>query len=400
MSEQQLRDLLRDKAEPVEAPALAESSWRLAGVRRRRRHATVGAVAAVLAVALVGGGLLTAGRDPGQPAPGTHASAQPSATYHLPVAPTQLPRTIDTDPRHAEKLSTHPLDGPAVGLFAAYPKGWPERFPQSTSVLVLGQDGRMRLIDTATILSSGDGYDPAPVLPGSLSPSGTKAAFPQMNGRLLVVDLTGASSRQYLVSRGETVDSMWWIGDGTIAASTDASTHLIELRSKGSTRTMEVSDALAPRRPTARSELVSFVAAPAGTNTEIRRFSADGQLLDSQLSTHAFTHWYGPGFADGTRAVRTAVGTKSAPEGGGSSIVVLPLRGGGLTETVDCPGGNGRHQKVPCVILGWPQSERLVVLDHARATGQLLSVDLPTEKVSVAADLTQDAQVALRPGVY
>lgn len=400
MSEQQLRDLLRDTAEPVEAPALAESCWRLAGVRRRRRHAAVGTVAAALAVVLVGGGLLTTGRDHGHPAPGTRASAQPSATYHLPVAPTKLPRTIDTDPSHAEKLSTHPLHGPALGLFAAYPKSWPARIPDSISVLVLGQDGRMRLIDTASIRSSGDGYDPAPVLPGSLSPSGTKAAFPQMNGNLLVVDLTGTGHRSYFLGH-ETVDSMWWIGDGTVAASTATATHFVDLRSKG-IHTVMVPDALAPRRPSARSDLVSFADVTGLRQTEIRRYGDDGVLLDRRRSTvRPYSHWYGPGMTDATRAARAAIGTKVHPLGDGNSVVVMPLDGDSRDAvTVDLPGGNGRHQKAPLVILGWPQPDRLIVLDHARGTDQVLSVDLGTEKVSVTANLTQDSQVALRPGVY
>jgi hypothetical protein len=92
------------------------------------------------------------------------------------------------------------------------------------------------------------------------------------------------------------------------------------------------------------------------------------------------------------------MGTKVHPDSGnGSSIVAVPLRGG-TPETVDCPAGSGRQQKASCVILGWPQRDRLSVLDHG--TGQVLSVNLRTEKASVAARLTVDAQVALRPGVY
>jgi hypothetical protein len=325
-------------------------------------------------------------------------TAQPSATYHLPVAPTKLPRTIDTDPRHAEKLSAHPLNGPALGLFAARPEGWPQRIPDSVSVLALGQDGRMRLIDTAHILSSGDGYDPAPVLPGSLSPSGTKAAFPQLDGNLLVVDLTGKSQQRYFLGH-ETVMSLWWVGDERIMASTEVATHVVELQPGGTTGGVPVADALAPRQPTARSDLVAFAAAPGGASgTELRRYNADGRLLDRELSTHGFPHWYGQGFTDGTLAVRTSMGTKVDPDGGnGSSIVAVPLRGG-TPETIDCPARSGRQQKASCVILGWPQRDRLSVLDHE--TGQVLSVDLRTEKVSAAARLTLDAQVALRPGVY
>jgi hypothetical protein len=77
----------------------------------------------------------------------------------------------------------------------------------------------------------------------------------------------------------------------------------------------------------------------------------------------------------------------------------VPLDGDSAgTVTIDVPTGTGRHQKAPLVLVGWPQRDRLSVLDHT--TGQLLSLDLRTKKVSVAASLTQDAQVALRPGVY
>ncbi|WP_030449463.1 hypothetical protein [Actinocatenispora sera] len=104
---------------------------------------------------------LTGTREHDHPAPGTYASVEPSAhrstggsaADSLPLAATQLPRTIDTDPAHAEPLSTRPVRH-ALGLFAAYPAGWPQVPPRTSVVLVLGDDARMRRIATVAVLGS------------------------------------------------------------------------------------------------------------------------------------------------------------------------------------------------------------------------------------------------------
>jgi hypothetical protein len=415
MSEQELRELLRDKAAPVEPPALAESSWRLAAVRRRRRHTTAGTVAAVLAVALLGAGALTATRDHGHPAPGTRASAEPSghrstgdsAADALPLAATQLPRTIDTDPAHAEPLSTHPVRH-ALGVFAAYPAGWPQVLPHTSVVLVLGDDGRMRRVDTVTVLGSRDGYEPAPVVSSALNAAGTQAAFPQPDGTILTVDLTGTGHRSYKMDTG-TVQAMWWVGDDELVVGTTELTRVLDLRS-GSSRLLPFGDALIPQDPGADQGYVTMSVPPdslgaddpGNAGVDITRYDRRGRRLGVDGFWNGLHRWSGPGIMNGSWAVRVAGGTRLDPSSQDYSVVALPLGDNNSPDAVvvTCPGGSGRHQKGSCVPLGWAAPDRVLVLDHAHSEHQLVSVDLRTEKVSAVARLTRDAQVAIRPGRY
>ncbi|GIL29340.1 hypothetical protein [Actinocatenispora comari] len=408
MSEQQLRDLLRDKAEPVQPPALAESSWRLAAVRRRRRRATAGTAAAVVAVALLGAGALGGGL-PGttrHPSPPAHRSTGDSAADALPLAATRLPRTIDTDPAHAEPLSTHPVEH-ALGLFAAYPAGWPQVLPRTSVVLVLGDDGRMRRIDTVRVLGSRDGYEPAPIAPGALNAAGTRAAFPQPDGTLLTVDLTGTGHRSYRMATG-TVESLWWNGDAEIVVSTSELTRVLDLAT-GRSRLLPFGDALMPRYPNPGTGFLAMpVDRPAGAlgpynvAVEVRSYDERGHRKGYAGSWNGLHGWYGPGVTNGSWAVRASSGTRVDPDAQNDSVVAVPVNGNASPDAVvvTCPGGNGPHQKASCRPLGWAGPDRLLVVDHAHSQHQLLSVDLRTEKVSAVARLTGDAQVAIRPGGY
>jgi hypothetical protein len=397
MSEQQLRDLLRDKAEPLGPPALAESSWRLAAVRRRRRRATVGAAAAVLAVALLGTGLLTTARQHDRPAP--TATARPGD--RLPLAATRLPRTIDTDPAHAESLSAHPVRH-ALGLFAAYPKGWPQATVRSSTVLVLGDDGTMRVIDTVPISASGDGYEPAPLAPGALNATGTRAAFVQPDGTILTVDLTGTGHHSYRMTTGN-VESLWWNGDTEIVVGTVNVTRVLDLRT-GASRLLPLPDVLMPQRARAGDGFVTMSVpdGPLSAAVLVRRYDPRGRELGVDGFWNGLHRWYGPGLVNGSWAVRVAGGTRVDPASQAYSVVAVPRHGNDSSDAVvvTCPGDDGHHQQGSCVPLGWVGTDRLLVLDHAHAQHQVLSVDLRTEKISAVAWLTGDAQVAIRPGVY
>jgi hypothetical protein len=397
MSEQQLRDLLRDKAETVEAPALAESSWRLAGVRRRRRRTAFGSVTAAVVALIVTGGLVTAQHQHARPDHSVVGSAAPSPSDKLPTAPTQLPRTIDTDPSDAGRLSKNPVRH-ALGIFAAYPKDWPQNAPEYSTVLVLGDDGRMRRIDTTSILGSQDGLAPAPILPGALDQNGTMAAFPQPDGYVLTVDLTGTAHHRYRVGTGGPVESLWWAGTDRLVLGTSTRTHLLDVRT-GAVRTLPFGAALVPEQPTNQPGYVTFgTASDAGTT--IRRYGPDGQLTGTVRSDWWYSHWYGPGFTAGPLAVRTAFGSRQNPKGGGNTIVATPLSGGDTRAwAIDCPI-DGPELKFSCELLGLPQTYRAMVLDHAHPQHQLLLADLGTGQFSAVSRLTRDGQVALAPWAY
>jgi DNA-directed RNA polymerase specialized sigma24 family protein len=190
--------------------------------RRRQRRRQVRAVAAAIVLLAIGGVAIgTPGGDddarksdvdlPLPPIPSTPVQLDP-ADIQQPPRPedidalswrdTFLPQVLPVDVANAPPLSEDPIDH-ALALVAG----------EGTEVGVVGDDGRLRRLDGVVL---GPRPDPSsatssPVAKGSLTPDGSRAAFPQADA-VVVVDLaTGDSERFGLLGPNTRVT---WFPDG------------------------------------------------------------------------------------------------------------------------------------------------------------------------------------------
>jgi len=205
---EQLRQRLQEVAEPVQPPPdLAALAW--AGAARRRRRRLTAGLAVVACVAAIG---LVAVGDPASlgvrlpqvgrgtdgaatagPGEGILMAPSRSGEATLPWARTGLPRRIDLDPSHAVPLSTSPVRRAVALVERADEHGF-----AAGPVLALGDDGRMRRLDSYSLSRSRNatGRTLGVLKDTSLSPDGRFAAFPDGLGPV-VVNLTDGSERRY-----------------------------------------------------------------------------------------------------------------------------------------------------------------------------------------------------------
>lgn len=252
MTDQRLSELLGELAEPVTARGLSERAWRRAQQVRRRRRATMGAVAAVTVTA----GALTLVRPPGNdvwvgdrtvpsssarpsddPA-GPEQSASPQADVTPPAATvagapawlsprpedesalpflrSALPATADLT-RPAPPLRDQPLPRAAAAYLLTTENG------ELDGVLVLGAGSgsplrRVDLPDGMGWVPDGQGNVTAPFLRTSLSPDGRRIAFAQEH-EIVVLTLADASWQRYPV-RSVNTDLFQWFDDNTVYSGT------------------------------------------------------------------------------------------------------------------------------------------------------------------------------------
>lgn len=189
--------------------------------RRQRRHGKRAAAAAIVVLAIGGVAIGISGGDdearksdvdlplpPIQPTPAQldpvdiQQPPRPEDVGSLPWRDTALPRVLPVDVATAPPLSEDPIDH-ALALVAGV----------GTEVGVVGDDGRLRRLDGVEL---GPRPDPSsatasPVAKGSLTPDGSRAAFPQADA-VVVVDLaTGDSDRFGLLGPNSRVT---WFPDG------------------------------------------------------------------------------------------------------------------------------------------------------------------------------------------
>lgn len=410
MSEQRIQELMRAVAEPVEPPTLAETSWRAAGgrIRRNRRIGMSVTAAAVAVVALVAGTwrpaddskhpaappttLTSVGHTPVTVLPAGGESRLPQASSSV------LPDAIDTNPAHAVPLSEDPVNA-AVGLFAPYPKDWPHNPPKIVTVLVLGDDGRMRRIDTVAIRGTRDGLSPAPIVAGALNGAGTEAAFPQPDGTVLTVDLRGTGFRRYHV--GGWVESVFWAGnDGhRIGVVREDRTDMVRVPSGGVVRRFPGTGIALPQRGM-WSRVMTLTGQSAGSGTyhapelDVWEWQDKTHMTSTKLTLpNTLNRWYGAAFTDGTRVVRTTFGSPSS-EGTGESVVAVRRGMAQPLRILSLPYGSDRG-KLCCSVLGWPEGNAVLVDDHSAPEHHILAWNLRTGKVWRVATLSQDAQVSL-----
>lgn len=404
MGEQAIRELLTATAEPVGPAYLAEPAWRLAGVRRRRNR-LVGLGAGVAVVALVAVGLTVSRDVPPRPVRGDAPSAARTGeaggmpvtiidgTAPLPAVATTIPSTVDTDPAHALPLSRYPV-GHALGVFVPYPAGWPRAMPTYSTVLVLGEDGRMRRVDTVPVRSSGDGLAPGPVTSGALDLAGRTAAFPQPGGAVLTVDLQGTGHRLYRV--GADVRSVRWSGDDTLILGSEDGTRMLDVHSGHIDRYAYTDVALAQDLTTVEP-LVGLT----GTTISGYRYGARHPSTTTVRLPAGLHGWYGDAWTNVARMVSVVRASFGQPFTMAAGETVVALQAGRSTPkralTVSYTKTRG---KTCCTVLGWPKAGDVVLVDDHVTTGhRILAWNIDTGDVRQVTRLTRDAQVALAPSL-
>jgi hypothetical protein len=194
MTQERLRELLRERVADEAMPDLSAQAWTRARVLRRRRR--LGAAAGVVGVAVVvSGGLaalsstpLTDPREPGvsdrQTSPGapTSSAAEPDATYQ------GAPVWWSPDQREERELA--PIDSPfpaEIDLDASEPYVVGEldhaiaAFARGREVVLLGPAGELRTVDVSSVekFTKPNGYRYFPSSSWMLTPDGQQLVFPQ-----------------------------------------------------------------------------------------------------------------------------------------------------------------------------------------------------------------------------
>jgi hypothetical protein len=233
MTEPDVRVLLAELAESVDAPDLASRAWDHS-VRRRRRRATIGAgvVAAATAVAIGAVQLRAdnASTAPTHPSP-TMSKATESAGptldgFSIAIAPTladeaSLPSAATPLPAVIDLSAPNPsvLDHPLLWALAAFEiekvVGDSTRFD---GVMLLGPAGELRHLDAPRLqlLDTGEGNVTRPFSAGSLSPDGTRLAFPQPDGVSVFSIATGQWTSFPVSASGDALVRLYWTSDTTV----------------------------------------------------------------------------------------------------------------------------------------------------------------------------------------
>jgi hypothetical protein len=222
MSDQDLRELLREQVADVTTTDLSQAAWATASRRRRRRRGAIAVAGAAAVVAAVAGASVVASghgtgpqpSHPSRPAP-LPSTAGPDAHYQgLPVwwSPDlaqelelpwsdQLPLLRDIDPaRASDDLATIQR---AVAAFG-----------RDDEVVLVAPDGSLhRLpVDLDRPATDESGYEVSPYGPSMLSPDGTHLVFPQA-GSLAVYDVPGHRWSTIEVGTSRTAYVTWATDD-------------------------------------------------------------------------------------------------------------------------------------------------------------------------------------------
>jgi hypothetical protein len=402
MTEKGLRELLDAIAEraPAASPELAGRAWASARRRRRRQWAAViGAAALAMIVTLA---VDRVGDRPSRPAaaPDASATASPRPTIsgvvqvapdgpaeaRLPQADTRLRGGLDLDPARALLLSAAPVRRSAAVVQAG----------PSAPVLVLGDDGRTRVIDDVRLVPNADaGGNGAPVLDStSLSPDGARVALLQP-AEVVVVDLASGAARHHRVP-GSLVRAVWPDAGAHVLISRDgAGSVLLDVRSGTVAAAGYQGADVAFGAGRAAVELLSGtidngrLARPA----TLRRHASTGAVVQREL-TPMVAAWEGAPFVRDGLVARAAVTTTVEAPGlavaNPQAVAVIDTETGQLRRLLAINDGAG-HSTGCCPVLGWLDSETVLVanlgvrvLAWNTATGELTRVaELPAAAVSL-----------------
>ena len=234
MTEPDVRDLLVELADSVESPDLATTAWDRSVSRRRRRMAAgVGAVAAATAIAAGAVHLRaddTSTGGPTHPSPTTSQPSEPAGRTlddftvavaptladeaTLPIAGSPLPSTIDLSAPNPSVVD-HPLLSAVAAFAIRKVVGDTTRFD---GVMLVGPGGELRHLDAVRLqpIDIGDGNVASPFTAGSLSPDGTRLAFPQPDGVTVFTIPTGGWTSFPMSVTGNDLVDLHWTSDGMI----------------------------------------------------------------------------------------------------------------------------------------------------------------------------------------
>jgi hypothetical protein len=347
VSTKEIARLLEEAAAHVPPPQLAEASW--AGVvrARRRRRVAVGGSAFVAAALVAAIAIPLAGRPATVAPPGSPAStaATPPVDRVLPQPPdrydVRLPRST-TDLADAKVLAAGSLVR-ADALFEPAPSA-----EQPRPVYALFDGVPYRLDVPLRWVTLGERQFSPPLRPGSLSPDGRRAAFPQPDA-VVIVDLrTAVASTIPLPGLNE--DVLWHDARSVVVAQAGRAflVDAVNGQASGVAARFDPADTLGGQPlvelpPDIGSGLTLREWEP--TEGSPRRTIAVDQR---DVRPYAVTGWSGPAHRSVGLIVRAAV--VRSPDGPGTPAVAVVERGSGRVVRLLLADRPGADWGAP---LGW-----------------------------------------------
>lgn len=407
MTDAGVPELLNELASTVAPSDLAEVAW-LDGRRRRARRrvlvATASVAAVVTVVALTWATTPSPGRPPvgGTPTPsaGPTASAAPGRILvapsradepGLPWRSTPLPPDL-TAPATTTLLSAEPVTRALALIETTDPATDP---PSSNGVVVIGDDGRPRSIDSVHLqmVPDGAGNQSYPLRAGSLAPDGTQAAFPQHDA-VVIVDLTTGRARQ-LGLPGFNEDVAWSPDSSRVIVTRSAGGIVLDATTGASKPLTGTTGAgVAFLDSTRLVELDESVTAQA--SVRIRRTPAAPAETVASISN--FAGWWGQPFVTSQFVARSSFSTGLQVEGIATSDPQLITALDTATPTdrrvlaLDWTGRN----KGCCPVLGWLDTNTVLFLSDGGGTAtRILAWDVERRTVERVSELPAQTLVSL-----
>lgn len=303
----------------------------------------VGAVVVAL-VAVFLHGRDSPGPPDAEPSPPGRDDTRPS----LPLLATYLPEHLDLTTRPELRLSGSPV-GFAIALLQ------PVLFdPPDSSVVVLGDDGRLRLLNVGRLEPARDrdgNLQPA-LDPTSLSPDGRRAAFAQPD-RIVLVDLTTATATDLPLPGWN--ESVSWLGDELVATQEGLSFLLEPETGAVSPYPASASDLAFDASADCPAVEVTAPAGP-GTGIRVRQWCDPATPTERPIPTTGdIISWSGPGWARDGHVARVAVLDRGESNPAGPPVNELLLIdvetatiARGVTPPLDTDTRVNYH-----VVLGW-----------------------------------------------
>jgi len=274
----------------------------------------------------------------------------------LPQASTGLPQSITVDLQRAPALSADPVKR-AVALTEVYRTG-----DQAVGDIgVLGDDGKLRALDVVRLAAVSDegGNAHSPFSPTVLSPSGTKAAFPQRDF-VLLVDLTRAKVQTLGVPGYN--EFVRWLGEDIYVAQ-GAKSFRIDATNRVTPSDLPATGLAASTSAQQRVELFALDRLPAA---RVHPPGTDRTIGPLRPGGMAQANWVPYGWVHNGRLAVIAQGTGASAgadsTGRADVLVVIDLATGTVHRELVLSGtGAGRRAVGCCTVLGWLNSQTVLL---------------------------------------
>jgi hypothetical protein len=267
----------------------------------------------------------------------------PPPTSPAPRPNTQLPLVVDIRQANLPKLSERPVRHALALVQPNSDDG------SATPVLIIGDDGQLRILDNVTLAppADPDGNAHQVLSPTALSPDGRHAAFPQRD-QMIVVDLTTA--RPTTIPLAGYNEFVRW-QDSRLIVERGATAVLVD----------PTSPAPQPIDHPTGNDLVS-TAAPATSLLpgRIRVWPATDTALTGQAAT---AKWTGPGWANSGRIARAAY----LPERDMGAVLVVDQQTGATVHTHDLCRSAGPTDQCASAA-GWLDPDTVLITMHSDPT--------------------------------